>query len=115
MANNVELKIRADNSLFISNLLLELNKIKEIKVIRETSSISVAGESTRGEEYLNLITILLTSFTLPSLISLIELYVTSRKIELEIEVPSKNVKFKISGKSSDDLNEKLSKLRAFFE
>jgi hypothetical protein len=108
---NIELKISSDDKEIINGLAMELRKIREIKVDRNLSNSYETGMQTRGDEYLNLITILLSSFALPSLVSLLELYVTSRKIELEIEIPLKNTKIKISGLSTDDLKNKLSEIK----
>ena len=69
---------------------------------------------TRGGG-IDILSVIVVGFAIPAFLKAVEVFLLTRKVEVELEIPNKNTKLKISGLSKDDLEEKISSLSSLLK
>jgi hypothetical protein len=64
----------------------------------------------RGGVNLDIVSLIVSGLAIPSFLKAIEIYLSTRKIEVEIELPDSKTKLKFSGLDKDTLAKKIKEL-----
>ena len=111
--SDIKVVISGDESTSLTALRSNIVKIKG--VIRDDAAESESRVGLRGGELSDFIPLIVSGFAIPAFLKAIEVFILTRKIELEIQLPDKNAKLKLSGINEADLKAKMKEFSTIFK
>lgn len=90
-----------------------MNNISNLSGLKNSGEHSVE-QGTRGGG-IDILSVIIAGFAIPAFLKAVEVFLLTRRVEVELEIPDKNTKLKISGLSKDDLEEKISALSSLLK
>jgi len=103
--------LNSNNQDVLKYLIKDLSKIKGIEIQYNKNNIN----NLRGSLDFSLISsIVITSLAIPAILKTFEIFLNSKKIDLEISIPNQDIKIKLSAFSKEKLQKELLELNKIF-
>jgi ACT domain-containing protein len=106
----VNFSLSSDNLNKLNFLIKDIQQLKGINIEYNNTNL----DNHRGIDISSILSIVSTAIAIPALLKTIELFLETKKIDLEIAFPNKNIKIKISSFSKESLKEKIEQLDKIF-
>lgn len=109
--SKIDIELSANNEGLLKYLIKDLSKIRGVEIEYKENEL----DNIRGNIDFSLISsIVFTSLAIPAILKIFEVFLESKKIEIEIKLPKQNTTIKLSSFSKEKLKQELIELNHVF-